>query len=137
MDDIGEVGSKHSLVALLEANGFVVRFDSDAIESLPKGAAVEASPTFFNVGRAIKERGRPHEYKNRGLVPIDPHALVALNIADPSLSDRMHTTQWRDGDNRTCYMQIWKQNGVKRVYISKCEPNFEWCSGTSFVGVPA
>lgn len=122
-----------------------LEIDPDILSSMPKGTSNDVEVVLFKPhddayslsGRYLKiETSKlPAEYEKRGLVPVDPSTLIAMNDADSSFCiDHFHATIWRNaqGEFCSCTFAI-TQFASRDVTIGRAPT--EWHNGFYFAGV--
>lgn len=125
--DLGLTGQQ-----ALKATGRV-RYTTDSVVSaMPRPTVTEASVYFFNIGRDVSCADLYKEYELRGLEPVDPFTLAAVNKADPAFADsHPNATQWTDVNDKFCYEAFtrWGDERGVRVYQFVGDWLGEWWFG--------
>lgn len=120
--------------AALDATGRNQYTDSDVVATMPQGEGDEVEIVFFKLGRYISDDELDKEYDLRGLIPVDPHALAALNAADKDFADeRPNATHWQDANSKWCYAAFsrWGDDG-RRVSVRRGDSGWNgpwWFAG--------
>jgi hypothetical protein len=93
-----EMPLKPSWSRIMKASGRVhCVYDHDTITTMPKPEKKRVVIAFFNVGHDINDDQLDKEYKERGLIPIDPYSLAVANQLDPTLADKYpNATRWKN-----------------------------------------
>ena len=122
----------------LEATGRVQYTDRKVVENMPKAPAVLAEIVFFKPdlskrdGR-ISDDDLEKEYALRGLEPVDPISLAALNEAAPAFADETpHGTHWKDADGRWCFAAFHHWDDERGVSVYRF---YDWRDSWWFAGV--
>jgi hypothetical protein len=123
----------------LEATGRVQYTDRKVVENMPKAPAVLAEIVFFKPDLS-KRNGRisdddlENEYALRGLEPVDPISLAALNEAAPEFADETpHSTHWKDADGKWCFAAFFHWRGKRYVLVDRSD--LDWNGYWWFAGV--
>ncbi|MFA5942775.1 MAG: hypothetical protein WC798_03860, partial [Candidatus Paceibacterota bacterium] len=107
--------------------------DADVVAEMPKGEGAEANVVFFKLGRYISDDDLEKEYEMRGLVPVDPFALAAINEADPAFADEHpNCTHWKDKNGKWCYTVFRRWGDDRRVRVGRSDGG--WGGGWWFAG---
>ena len=123
----------------LEATGRVQYTDRKVVENMPKAPAVLAEIVFFKPDLSkrnghISDDDLEKEYALRGLEPVDPISLAALNEAAPAFADETpHGTHWKDADGKWCFAAFDRWGGER--YVSVDRDDYGWDDGWWFAGV--
>jgi hypothetical protein len=123
----------------LEATGRVQYTDRKVVENMPKAPAVLAEIIFFKPDLS-KRNGRisdddlEKEYALRGLEPVDPISLAALNEAAPAFADETpHGTHWKDADGKWNFATFRRWHGKRHVHVNRFDDG--WGGSWWFAGV--
>lgn len=121
--------SPQDAIAATGRNQYV---NENVVAMMPRGEGDEADVIFFKLGRSVSDADLDKEYALRGLEPIDPYALAAVNEADPAFADEHpNGTHWKDADGNWCYIAFGRWRGV-RVFVRRDDGG--WDDGWSFAG---
>lgn len=106
----------------------------DVIDSMPTIRDKEAEIRFFKVNDSeVSDDELTRHYDIRGLKPVDPLTLAALNEADPAFADQYdNCTHWQDADGNWCHLAFNKV--CKRQFIVK-RSSGGWDNRWWFAGV--
>lgn len=123
----------------LKATGRVMYTDSAVVEAVPSGEGEEAEICLFKLdlskrGGWISDDDLEKEFDLRGLKPVDPFALAALNEADPAFADeKPNATHWKDVQGNWCYAIFDRWGGERSVGVVRY--GSDWCDDYWFAGV--
>jgi hypothetical protein len=123
----------------LEVTGRVQYTDRKVVENMPKAPAVLAEIVFFKPDLSkrngcISDDDLEKEYALRGLEPVDPISLTALNEVTPAFADETpHGTHWKDAYGNWCFAAFDHRYGKRYVYVD-CNDN-DWDGDWWFAGV--
>jgi hypothetical protein len=122
----------------LEATGRVQYTDRKVVENMPKAPAVLVEIIFFKPdlskrnGR-ISDNDLEKEYTLRGLEPVDPISLAALNEAAPAFADETpHGTHWKDVNDKWCFATFHRWSGKRSVNVNRHDNDWDdywWFAG--------
>jgi hypothetical protein len=105
---------------VLEATGREQYTDRDLVKGMPRGSGKEIDVYFFNIERWICGDDLEKEYEQRGLIPADPYALAAVNIADPAFADdHPNGTHWKDTAGKWCFAAFARWNRERGVSVDR------------------
>ena len=123
----------------LEATGRVQYVDRKVVENIPKAPAALAEIVFFKPDLSkrnghISDDDLEKEYALRGLEPVDPISLAALNEAAPAFADETpHGTHWKDADDKWCFATFDHWDGKRSVRVNRNDDG--WNGHWWFAGV--
>jgi hypothetical protein len=118
----------------LKATGRNLYVNDDVVELMPQGEGDEVEVNLFNVGRYITDDELNKEFYLRGLKPVDPFALAALNEAYPAFADeKPNATHWKDAQGNWCYAIFGRWRGERRVNVNRNAG--DWNDNYWFAGV--
>ena len=86
----------------LKATGRTQIVSREVVDAMPNGEGDVVEIFLFKLdlskrGYGISDNGLAKEYELRGLKPVDPFALAALNEADPDfIEEKSNATHWKD-----------------------------------------
>jgi hypothetical protein len=110
-----------------------VQYVNDTVAAeMPHGNASEVDVYFFKLGRYVNCADLFKEYELRGLAPVDPFSLAAVNQADPAFADtNPNGTQWTDSKGKFCCEAFsrWSDKRSVRVGQNDYDWNDRWCFG--------
>lgn len=92
----------------LKATGRAQYTTSQVVDAMPNGENTEEEIFLFKLDLSkrngwISDNDLAKEFDLRGLKPVDPFALAALNEADPAFADgKPNTTHWKDAQGNWC-----------------------------------
>lgn len=90
--------------ARLDATGRTQYTDRKVVDGMPRGQGSEAEVFFFKLGRYVSDVQLEKEYDLRGLEPVDPYSLAAVNKADPVFADEHpNGTHWKNAEGKWCF----------------------------------
>jgi len=98
----------------IDATGRRQYAEKSVVNAMPQGEGEEVEVIFFNIGRYVTDDELDKEYELRGLEPVDPYSLSAVNEADPAFADKKpNATHWKDSNNKSCYAAFnqWRGDG--------------------------
>ena len=115
---------------------------SDVAEAMPRGQNKKEYVHFFwiDVDRFLKDDEIEREYEMRGLVPVDPYTLAAVNECDSTFVDEhINYTHWKDAGGNWCYFVCWRDqasyyHGFRRFVNISRRDGMSY-SGVWFAGV--
>ncbi len=114
------VNRKLSAKEALDATGRKQYTDNGVVKKMPNGTGEEVEVYFFNLGRYVNDNDLEKEYGLRGLKPVDPFTLCAVNEADPDFAtSNPNGTHWKDADDKWCYtaFRFWTDFGGRIVNV--------------------
>ena len=117
------------------ATGRMQYTDGTVVNAMPRGEGEEAEVVFFKLGHYVSDNDLEKEYALRGLVPIDPYSLSAVNEADPAFADEHpNSTHWKDSGGRWCYVAFdrWDVGGRS---VSVRRSGSDWRGSWWFAGL--
>ena len=119
----------------LKATGRTQYVTDSVVASMPKGTGKKVEVEFFKVGKRVIDSELEKEYANRGLVPVDPYSLAAVNEADLAFADEHpNATHWKDEQGKWCYAAFPQWCVVGRlVYVYRNDVG--WRDGWWFGGL--
>ncbi|HEV3245177.1 MAG TPA: hypothetical protein VG102_02380 [Candidatus Paceibacterota bacterium] len=99
-----KVDRGRSPMEALLAAGYPDYYCTEVVERMPRGRGDLSEVFFFHTGvvepsyREIDDDQLEHEYTMRGLKPIDPYSLAAVNEADKGFAGKFpNATHWKQG----------------------------------------
>ena len=112
---------KHTPEEALKATGRQQYVTDSVVKAMPRGESAETDIYFFKFGRYVNDADLDKEYELRGLKPVDPYALAAVNEADPAFADEHpNGTHWKDSDGNWCYAAFCRWLGGERnVFVDR------------------
>ncbi|OGY64581.1 MAG: hypothetical protein A3B92_00400 [Candidatus Harrisonbacteria bacterium RIFCSPHIGHO2_02_FULL_42_16] len=119
----------------LNATGRNQYVNPDVINAMPKGEGEKTKVVFFSLGHWVSDEDLEREYEARGLKPVDPYSLAAVNEADPAFADsHPNSTHWKDSNGQWCYTVFchWIAGG-RRVNVNRI--GVGWRGGWWFGGL--
>lgn len=117
----------------LEAKGWKLRVDAAVVKTMPNGSGEQVDVYFFQVDCRKSDEDLGKEFKYRGLIPVDPFTLAAVNEADPEFAyTHQNATHWQDADGSWCYAVFYCWN-LKVVRVGRHKD--DWHEGWWFAGV--
>jgi len=101
---------------------------------LDQAITKEVEVVFFVLSGCMNSLMLEEEYEKRDLEPADPYSLTAVNMADPSFSDKHpNGTIWQPPGCRIRSMFFNRhENMGRRVMVGVHDYDFhvgEWCAG--------
>ncbi len=117
---------------VLDATGCKQCADEDVLKTMPKGEGDEIEVIFFTLGRYVSDDNLEKEYGLRGLQPVDPYSLAAVNEKDPTFVDAYpNVTHWRN--NRSWnFVTFFSSNDGPKVNVSDFYDDYDeswWFAG--------
>lgn len=102
----------------LKATGRTMYVSDSVVAEMPNGTETEMEIVFFKLGRYVNDVDLDKEYELRGLVPVDPFTLAAVNQADPTFADdHPNCTHWKNKSDKWCYAAFRRSVGERRVRV--------------------
>ena len=87
----------------LDATGRVQYVNDSVVAEMPRGTSTQVEVHFFKLGRHVSCADLVKEYELRGLEPVDPFTLAAINQEDQAFADtHPNGTQWTDAKGKVC-----------------------------------
>jgi hypothetical protein len=128
--------------AALEATGRRLYVTESVVKAMPKGEAETVEVCFFKPDPSeydrnglISDDDLEKAFDLRGLKPVDPYSLAAVNEAEPAFADdRPNGTHWKDADGNWCYAAFHRWDDGRCVYVSRRDDS-GWSDGWWFAGV--
>ena len=124
---------------VIDATGRAQYVDKDVVNAMPRTASGEREVVFFKPRPEAYENGwlspeaLAKEYEYFGLTP-DPHAVAAVNEADPAFADQTpNAVQWPGANRKFYYAAFGRFSGERRVDVRRCDG--DWLGGWVFGGV--
>jgi len=118
----------------LDATDRTLYTNSTVVSTMPQGSGEETEVVFFQVGRNIGDDDLEKEYEFRGLVPVDPYSLAAVNETDPVFADQHpNCTHWKDADGKWCFAFFGRWDGGRVVSVRRS--GYAWVGIWCFAGV--
>lgn len=128
------VNRKRSAKEALKATGRNHYVTDSVVAKMPNGTDEEVEVIFFNLGRFVSDNDLDKEYELRGLKPVDPFTLAAVNEADPAFADeRPNGTHWKDKDDQWCFATFDRFGDVRFVSVNRNDS--DWVGRWWFAGV--
>jgi hypothetical protein len=115
----------------IEATGRKFYGDRVVVDTMPGGKATEVELHIFKLdlskrGGWISDDDLEKEFDLRGLKPVDPFALAALNEADPAFADeKPNATHWKDVQGDWCYAIFRRWGGERVVSVRRCDGDWD------------
>lgn len=120
---------------VLKATGRRQYVTDAVVKTMPQGEGEEAEVVFFKLGRYVNDADLEKEYELRGLKPVDPYSLAAVNEADPAFADeKPNATHWKDSSGKWCYAAFNHWYGHER-YVSFNRHEVDWHDHWWFAGL--
>jgi hypothetical protein len=117
---------------MLDATSRNQHTDESVVKAMPRGTGDEVEVIFFRVGRRITDADLEKEYNLRGLKPVDPFSLGAVNEANPAFADEHpNGTHWQDTNGKWCFLTFDRWDNGRNVYVYRS--GNDW-SGNQFFG---
>jgi hypothetical protein len=107
----------------LDATGRRQYTNRQAVDEMPYGETDEVEVVFFTLNFECKsyyisDDDLRKEFEIRGLKPVDPISLAAMNEEDPVFADaKPHGTHWKDDQGYWCHMQFCYTSGERSVSV--------------------
>ena len=111
--------------AMLDATGRKQYTDRDVVDAMPKGERDEEDVYFFKPdlserGGYISDDDLEKEFDLRGLKPVGPYSLAAVNIDDPVFADeRPNGTHWKNEAGKWCFATFDRWHGKRDVNVGR------------------
>ncbi|MFA6458835.1 MAG: hypothetical protein WCV79_00315 [Candidatus Paceibacterota bacterium] len=109
----------------IEATGRAQYTDRKVVDAMPKGEGDEVEVVFFkpdlsNRNGFISDDDLEKEFELRGLKPVDPISVAAVNEADPAFADeKPHGTHWKDAKGNWCFATFNRWDGGRLVNVNR------------------
>lgn len=101
-----KVSRNRAQEAVLTATRRSQNFGGLKVFSMPKGEGDVVDVFFFNPNRVIDKLELENEYEIRGLKPVDPYSLAAVNEFDPNFAnEHSHITFWKDSEGTWLFLE--------------------------------
>ncbi len=121
--------------AALDATGRTQYIDKKVVNAMPRGEGVEVEVVFFKVGHYISDDNLEKAFDQRGLNPVDPYTLAAVNEADATFADEHpNGTHWKDADGNWCFATFSRWYGERNVGVFR-DYGRDWSDSWWFAGV--
>ena len=124
----------------LQATGRTLYVNDEVVAAMPKGKTVGTDVIFFKPDPDVYKNGvisdddLEKEYEKRGLVPVDPYSLSAVNEADPVFADdHPNGTHWKDATGKWCYAAFRRWYDGRLVGVNRGD--YDWSDCWWFAGV--
>lgn len=124
-----KVNRNRSAKEALKATGRNLYVTDSVAKNMPKAESDEVEIILFKIGRQISDNDLDKEYELRGLKPVDPYSLAALNEADPAFADEHpNGTHWKDADDKWCFAAFRRWVDERRVGVDRDDDvwNDDW-----------
>jgi hypothetical protein len=110
------------------------QYVTDAVvATMPRGTGDEVEVVFFKVDRNLSDDELVKEYELRGLTPIDPFSLAAVNETDPAFGDKYpNATHWKNASGMFCYALFDRWLGERAMNVDRRDDS--WADGWWFAG---
>lgn len=114
--------------------------DDSVASAMPRGEGEEVEVVFFHLD--LSERGGyisgddlNKEYELRGLKPVDPYTLAAVNEADPAFADtHPNATHWKGASGNWCYAVFGCWCSERNMRVDRCVGGWDdiyWFAGVA------
>src|SRR5512133_1396126 len=119
--------------------GRVQYTDRKVVENMITAPATLTEIMFFKLdlskrGGKISDDDLTNEYNIRGLEPVDPISLAAMNEAFPAFADKKpNGTHWRSTDGNWCFAAFDHWGGKRSVHVNRDDDG--WDDSWWFAGV--
>ena len=141
VEAIAEMFSRHVTVNLsrtpqqaLDATDRQQYVSADVVAAMPRGENIKSEVFFFKLGRYVSDNKLDKEYDLRGLKPVDPVTLSAVNEADPAFADKHpNGTHFKDADGNWCFATFSRWYGERGVFVDRGDR--AWLDDWWFAGV--
>ena len=118
----------------MKATGRNQYVDEEVAASMPHGEGEEVDVYFFKLGRYVNDVDLGKEFDLRGLKPVDPYSLAAVNEQDPAFADdHPNATHWKDAESNWCYAIFDRWRGGRAVLVNRDDR--DWGDDWWFAGV--
>ncbi|MBI2409462.1 hypothetical protein HYV30_00250 [Candidatus Kaiserbacteria bacterium] len=114
-----KVDHSRSSQEALAATGREQYVDDVVVTEMPRGGGREVEVCFFELDHWVNDIELEKEYVRRGLAPVDPFSLAAVNEAYPLFADgHPNATHWQDANGRWCYAKFGRPlSGARHVLV--------------------
>lgn len=130
------VNRTRSAKEALKATGRNLYLNDSVADVMPNGTAKETEVVFFKLDRYIDDNDLEKEYELRGLTPVDPFSLAAVNEADPAFADTYpNGTHWKDAKDSWCFAAFDRGGWSGSRYVRVSRFDDDWSDGWWFAGV--
>lgn len=108
---------------------------TEIVQTMPRDLGGSTKIFFFRPsrkGRLLYDENLREEYENRGLKPVDPYSLAAVNEADPAFAaTKPNLTHWKNDRGQWCHATFKEISGDRFLTIdySSTHWNPEWWFG--------
>lgn len=98
--------------------------DPEVVAAMPKGEDDEVEVVFFKPDLSerngyLSDSDLETEYEMRGLKPVDPFSLAAVNEIEHTFADNVpHGTHWRGVGGKWCFAAFGRWSGERDVSVS-------------------
>ena len=104
----------------LDATGRKQYANPTVLAEMPRGTSTEVGVHFFKINSYVSCADLVKEYELRGLEPVDPFLLAAINQVDPAFADaHPNATQWTDSKGKFCCAIFDCWHGERRVRVGQ------------------
>ena len=104
----------------LDATGRKQYANPTVLAEMPRGTSTEVGVHFFKINSYVSCADLVKEYELRGLEPVDPFLLAAINQVDPAFADaHPNGTQWTDAKGKVCYEAFDAWDVKRDVYVGQ------------------
>ncbi len=120
-----KVNRSRSPQEAIDATGRTQYTDRKVVDAMSKGEDDEVEVVFFkpdlsNRNGFISDDDLEKEFELRGLKPVDPYSLAAVNEADPAFADdKPHGTHWKDENGQWCCATFRRWSGGRHVSVDR------------------
>ena len=122
-----KVNRGRSSAEALKALGRKLYAGPDALDDIPSGEGEEVEIVLFKITLppplvCLNDDLLQEEFELRGLVPVDPISLAALNETDPALADEIsNATHWKDDKGKWCFAAFGCWKGERTAIFRRWE----------------
>lgn len=123
-----KVNRNRSPQEVIKATGRTPYLTDNVVATMPKGEGDEADVYFFKLGRYVNDADLDKEFELRGLKPVDPYSLAAVNEDDPAFADdHPNATHWKDANGEWCYAAFSEWYAYRSVLVDRTDGDWLDC----------
>ncbi len=120
--------------AVLDATGRRQYLNQAVVCTMPRGTGGETEVFFFKNDGYASDVELKQQFTLRGLVPVDPYTLAAVNETDPAFADTYpNATHWQDANGNWCYATFDRWDDERSVGVYRYDG--DWGDGWWFAGL--
>lgn len=134
-----KVNRRRSPQEAFNATGRKQYADRKVVDAMPKGAGDEVEVVFFKPDLSkrngyISDDDLEKEFEIRGLKPVDPISIAAVNEEDPAFVDEHpNGTHWKNAEGNWCFAAFVHWSDARYVRVG--EYSHDWLDDWWFGGL--